>query len=268
MNISNRSKYSLCQLLELFSIGKVATLFGKHGLPADELEIHPKHNAQIENMPASVRQEILRSPPSVIGNILEEIGRKHDSFRQKVTPRKSFDQHWQDLSMCLLLDGYRTEKIPEHGTVRYQFVQIDPAIHGVEPIEDDLTNEIKRSGLPNCDEICRMLRESGIAFCKEDFNACLSKARIALERVAVGMANSIQKESENRSMQWGHAIAFLLQSGNISKQEETCLAGVYGFISPGAHVPVDVDEMEFVRMGRNLSFTCCYFLVKRFNADR
>jgi len=268
MNISDRSKYSLCQLLELFSDGKVATLLRKHGLPVDELEIHSNINAQIDDVPASVRDEILRSPPTVIGNILEEIGRKHDSFRQKVAPRKSFDQHWQDLSMSLLLDGYRAEEIPEHGTVQYQFVRIDPAIHGIEPIEDDLTKELGQSGLPDSDEICRMLRESGSAFCEEDFNACLSKVRIALERIAVGMANSMQKESENRSARWGHAVAFLRQSGNISEQEETCLTGVYGFISPGSHVPVGADEMEFVRMGRNLSFTCCYFLVKRLNSDR
>lgn len=269
MNISDRSKYSLCQLLELFSVGKVGTFLHKHGLQADGLESHPRPSVQIGDMPVLVREEILQSSPSIIEDILGEFGRKHDSLRQNVEPRYRFDQHWQDLCRNLYLDGYRVEKIPESSwTDRYEFIPIEPEIDGVEPIEDDLTNEIKQSGLPNSDEICRMLRESGSAFCEEDFNACLSKARIALERIAVGMANSMQKESENRSVRWGHAIAFLRQSGNISEQEETCLTGVYGFISQGSHVPVGADEMEFVRMGRNLSFTFCYFLVKRFNSDR
>lgn len=268
MNISNRSKYSLCQLLELFSIGKVATLLRKHGLLADGLEISSKSSVPLKDMPAPVREEILESSPSFIGNILGEFGMKHDSLRQNVEPRYRFDQHWQDLCRNLYLDGYHVEKIPESTwTDQYKFISIEPEIDGADSVEDDLTKEIRRSGLPNSDEICCMLAESAQEFCGEDFNACLSKARIALERIAVGMADSIKKEPSNRDMRWGHAIAFLRQSGSINKQEESCLTAVYSLISPGSHTPVGSDEMEFVRMGRNLSFIFCYFLIKRFNSD-
>jgi len=268
MNISNRSKYALCQLLELFSVGKVDTLLCKYDLQADGLENYSRPDVQIGDMPASVREEILQSSHSFIGNVLEEFGRKHDSFRKNVTPRYLFDQHWQDLCRNLHLDGYRAEEISEGYTVRYEFIPVEPEIDGIEPVEDDLTKEIGKSGLPNSDEICRMLTESAQEFCEEDFNACLSKARIALERIAVGMANSMQNEIDNRDMRWGKAIALLRQSGHIGEQEETCLTGVYGFISPGSHVPVGADEKEFVRLGRNLSITCCYFLIKRLNSDR
>jgi len=266
MNISSRSKCPLCQLLELFSAGKVFTLLHKYGLQADGLENHPRHDVQLKDMPAFVRDEILQSPPSFIRNILEEFGRKDGSFRKNVTPHYLFDQHWQDLCRSLYLDGYRAKKTLEDYTARYEFIPVEPEIDGMEPIEDDLTAEIKQSMLPNRDEVCRMLQESGRAFCKEEFNACLSKTRIALERIAVGMTNSIQKDSDNRNMRWGTAIAFLRKSKYIDKQEESCLAGVYGLISRGAHAPVGLDEREFVRMGRNLSFACCHFLIKRFNS--
>lgn len=267
MNISDRSKYALCQLLELFSVGKVATLLRKHGLSAEGLENYLRH-VQLGDMPASVHDEILQSLPTVIGAILKEFGMKRDSFRLDVNPRYRFDQHWQDLCRNLYLDGYRAEEISEGYAVRCEFVPIEPEIDGVEPVENDLTKEIKRSGLSNSDKICRMLRESGGAFCEEDFNACLSKARIALERIAVGIANSIQNESDNRDIPWGCAIASLQKSECIDKREESCLTGVYGLISKGAHAPVGLDEKEFVRLSRNLSFTCCYFLIKRFNSNR
>jgi len=269
MNISNRSKYALCQLLELFSVGKVDTLLCKYDLQADGLENHSRPDVQIGDMPASVREEILQSSPSFIGNVLEEFCRKHDSFRQNVTPRYLFDQHWQDLCRNLYLDGCRAKKISESSQMhRYEFIPIEPEIDGVEPVEDDLTKEIKQSGLPNPDEICRMLEESAQAFCRADFNACLSKARIALERIAVGMANAIQNESDSHDVRWGHAIASLRELEYIDKREESCLAGVYGLISSGSHAPIGLDEKEFVRLGRNLSLTCCYFLIKRFNSDR
>lgn len=269
MNISDRSKYSLCQLLELFSVGKVGTFLRKHGLQADGLESHPRPSVQIGDMPVLVREEILQSSHSIIGDILGEFGRKHDSLRQNVEPRYRFDQHWQDLCRNLYLDGYRVEKIPESSwTGRYEFIPIEPVIDDIEPVEDDLTEEIKRSELPNSDKICRMLVESAQAFCGEDFNSCLNKTRIALERIAVGMANSIQNKPDNHDMRWGHAISSLRESEHINKREESCLTGVYGLISKGAHTPVGLDEKEFVRLGRNLSLTCCYFLIKRFNSDR
>jgi hypothetical protein len=53
--------------------------------------------------------------------------------------------------------------------------------------------------------------------------------------------------------------------GFLSPKEETGIAGVYAFVSPGAHVPVGLSEEEVVRLGRTMIAAMCYFLVKRYN---
>jgi len=269
MNISDRSKYALCQLLELFSVGKIDTLLRKYGLQAEELENYPIRDMQIGDVPVLVRDEILQSPPPLIENVLKEFGMKHNSFRQDVNPRYRFDQHWQDLCRNLYLDGYRVEKISESSwTYRYEFIPIEPQIDSVKPVEDDLTKEIRRSGLPNSDDICRMLDESAQAFCGEDFTGCLAKTRVALETIVKEMAKSKQGDLDDFDERHGASIASLRKSGCIDEKEESCLTGAYGLISKGVHTPVGLNEKEFVRLGRNLSLNCCYFLIKRFNLDR
>lgn len=54
----------------------------------------------------------------------------------------------------------------------------------------------------------------------------------------------------------------LRTSGLITEGEEKGLAGVFTFVSPGAHSPVGLSETEMVRLGRSLVVGMCYFLIK------
>jgi len=67
---------------------------------------------------------------------------------------------------------------------------------------------------------------------------------------------------------WGEVIAYLKSSGFITSQEEEELAGVFTFVSPGAHSSVGLNEMKMTRLGRSLAASMCYFLIKSYNAGR
>ena len=90
-------------------------------------------------------------------------------------------------------------------------------------------------------------------------NGCLSKARIALETLALSMARA---RPGFYGSKWGHAVMHLRKSGLITEAQEAGLTGVYSLISPGSHKPVAFDEQEYARLGRNLAVTMCYFLAK------
>ena len=60
-------------------------------------------------------------------------------------------------------------------------------------------------------------------------------------------------------------LAYLRTSDLITEEEEKGIAGVYGFVSPGAHTPVGLSEQEMACLGRNLAVSMCYLLVKLHN---
>jgi hypothetical protein len=57
----------------------------------------------------------------------------------------------------------------------------------------------------------------------------------------------------------------LRTSGLITTEEEKVLAGVYGFLSAGAHQPIGFTAQEMARYGRSLAAYMSYFLIKRYN---
>jgi hypothetical protein len=60
---------------------------------------------------------------------------------------------------------------------------------------------------------------------------------------------------------WGSVLTFLKTRGEISQEEEVGLAGVYRFISPGAHRSVGVSEEQMARLGRTFALNMCWFLL-------
>ncbi|WP_207238100.1 MULTISPECIES: hypothetical protein [unclassified Pseudomonas] len=56
-------------------------------------------------------------------------------------------------------------------------------------------------------------------------------------------------------------IAFLSSSGEITMEEEKGLAGVFGFLSPGAHRPIGIPQSQMTRLGRSLALNLCWFLL-------
>lgn len=264
MNLSRRSRLSLCQFLDLFDRDSLVVLFDKYGLRTDDLS----NQWDGISVTAAVRKAILAASGEQIGNVLGEALRTHGALRYQISPRYRFDERWNDLLLCLELDGYRRGH-DEYERETDTFVPTEPAIEGVQAVEDDLAAELRRSGLSEADEIARVVDNSADSFRRGDSNACLGSARVALETLATSIARSRQASHPESfdSERWGQVISYLRTSGFITEKEERGLAGVYGFISPGAHIPIGFTEQELARLGRSMALSFCYFLVKRFNGE-
>ena len=246
--ISERSELSLCQFLDLQPRPSLGVLLRKHGIDA---EIHDLDSFAVI---------IQFAPPDQLRSLSSEVIRTRGDLRNQVTPRYRYDERWDDLVLCLLLDGYRVGDS--------QLVAVDPTIEGAEPLSDDLTVSLSESGLPQADGVIRMLDNSTVAFrgVPPDVNACLTEARVALQTIATSIANARQRSHPGTydESKWGQVLAYLRTSGLITAEEEKGLSGVFGFVSPGAHEPCGPDDIEMARLGRSLVIGMIYFLVKRF----
>ena len=246
--ISERSKLSLCQFLDVQPRPSLGVLLRKHGIDA---EIHDLDSFAVI---------IQFAPPDQLRSLSSEVIRTRGDLRNQVTPRYRYDERWDDLVLCLLLDGYRVGDS--------QLVAVDPTIEGAESLSDDLTVSLSESGLPQADGVIRMLDNSTVAFrgVPPDVNACLTEARVALQTIATSIANARQRSHPGTydESKWGQVLAYLRTSGLITAEEEKGLSGVFGFVSPGAHEPCGPDDIEMARLGRSLVIGMIYFLVKRF----
>lgn len=168
-------------------------------------------------------------------------------LRTFVNPYYTFDQRWQELKLCLELDGYR---------IAYEkFLEIEPSLPEKIILEDDLTRVIESSDLKRREELNHRIEESTNDYLKQppDYNGCLINGRIALETLAKDISGA---------KSWGNALKYLRVKVIISEKQERGLAGVYTFISDGAHNSVGIDNREIARLGRSLALNMCYFLVK------
>ena len=252
--LSLRSKLSLCQFLALQEQGFLRATLLKHGVQVEKW--HPNGSA-VDVLGNSV----LQASETALQSILGEIARTQGDLRSRVNPRYRYDERWADLMRCLELDGYRMDG---------QDLRIgDPTIADTAPLDDDLTAEINRSHLPAAAGIAEVLDKSTEAYRKTppDYNACLTNARIALQALASGIAKQRRNNHPGSfdDDKWGQVLSYLCKSGFVSKKEEEALAGVFGLVSDGAHVPVGLTEQEMVRLGRSLIISICFFLVKRHN---
>lgn len=133
-------------------------------------------------------------------------------------------------------------------------------------MEDDLIAALLARAAPSRDEIVRKIQDSAQAFrnAPPDYNAALTNARVALETlardVAADLVSSGQPAPYNPA-KWGEVLAFLKSRGEISLEEERGLAGVYGFVSPGAHRSIAVSEEQMCRLGRTFALNMCWFLL-------
>ena len=260
MKLSMRSKMSLCQFLRSFKRYDVLLLLEKYELSTCEIESH---------RPKALRNAIIQASDSQAEELVQELARKHDSMRTGVDPfgKEWNEPAWKELCLCLNLDGYMMEQ-DEYDREVGRFIPIEPIIDGATPVEDDLTREIQQSDIPDIDEILQVVEKSASAFRNGDFNGCLNNARVALQTLAKSIAQArLSNHAGNfNPAKWGEVIAYLRTSGFITEEQERGIAGLFGFLSPGSHTPILIGEEEFARLGRNLSLSICYFLVKQFNA--
>ena len=265
MDISARSKFSLCQLLLLFEHDHVVLLLGKYGLPTEVLE---NRRGRLSSATA-IRDTVIDAFPSPLGELVQEIARTRATVRSRISPRYTFDERWQDFCRCLQLDNYGLAR-DEYGRELEggQFAPIEPIIDGVGRAEDDLTGEVGRSSLSEASEILRVLEASATSFRNSDFNGCLTNARVALQTLATAIAKAhrVSHPGSFDETKWGQVVAYLQKSGYIKQHQADGLTGVFSFLSQGAHIPIGFTEEEFTRLGRSLAVSFCYFLAKTLNA--
>jgi len=191
---------------------------------------------------------------------LAEVVATTGDLRARVNPKYRFDERLHDLTQCLLLDGYIIKD--------KKLVQTDPSITDAAPLEDDLIDALQKSGAPRAQEIIAKINDSAGAFrsTPPDYNASLVNARVALETLAGDVAahNASQQPTPAtyNPSKWGEVLAFLRSSGEITVEEEKGLAGVFGFLSPGAHRPMGIPEDQMTRLGRSFALNMCWFLLK------
>ncbi|MBK8011987.1 MAG: hypothetical protein IPK13_11610 [Deltaproteobacteria bacterium] len=252
MTLSARGRASLAQLLAVLDGADALVLLSKHGLSAHRSTKPGERILQhVSALAGAQPEQVLR--------LTEELVRTNASVRTRVSPRYKFDERFDDLSRCLMLDGYRIEE----NVVK----PVDPTINTVPLSEDDLTVALKTLGLPKTPDIIRALDSSAEDFTKTppDYNGSLTHARVAMEELAraIAAARAAKFPGTYDPTKWGSIIQYLRTSGLITLEEEGGLAGVYKFVSPGAHRTVGITEQEAARLGRQFCISMCYFLSKR-----
>jgi hypothetical protein len=256
--LSSRTLISLSQYLALQPEVTVNLVAQKCGAPAAWSGLRG---------PQPIYEYIRNLPPGTHREMLDEICRSTRMLRNDVSPKYLYDERWTDLARCLLLDGYQI-----HGdySTGYSLTALDPTIEAVRPVDDDLTTELLHSNLPAREDVVRLMKNSADDFCKQpqDFNGSLTSARVSLETLARNIAEVCWTKYPmvGDPTKFGANIAYLRNQVNfLSQKEETGIAGVYAFVSPGAHIPIGLTEEEMVRLGRTMVAAMCYFLIKRYN---
>lgn len=257
---SVRTLISLSQYLGPHNPPFAEGLFRKHGIPLDleRQRYRPGPPTEI------LLRELEAASGDQVHELLNEMIRTIGDLRSRISPRYRHDERWRDLMLCLELDGYRF--------VHHRLVPIGPAIEEAAPPEDDLSVQLQASALPSAGEITVEVNRSTDAFRRSpaDYNACLTHARIALQLLATSIAETLKPVDggEFDERKWGDVLRYLRAERFITLEEERGLAGVYGFVSPGAHQPVGLAEEEMAWLGRSLAISMCWFLVRRYNAAR
>ncbi len=250
--IGSRTRHSLAQFLELQEPMFSIVLLGKYGVQHLALS----HTQLLYGLLDKVRG----LSDQVILQVLAELVATSGDLRTRVNRKYRFDERMLDLERCLFLDGYIIED--------KKLLQADPSIADAAPMEDDLILGLQKSGAPNAQAIIAKINASAEAFraTPPDYNAALTNARVALETLAKDVAADVAHRKgvtpTYNPAKWGDVISFLRTSGEITLEEEKGLAGVFGFLSPGAHRPVGIPEDQMTRLGRSFALNMCWFLLK------
>lgn len=251
--IGSRSRYSLAQFLAIHEPDFVVVLLGKHQLQSSVGD---------GQFLTDVLRSIRNGADATVLSLIEELARTSGDLRSRINPKYRHDERFSDLCRCLQLDGYLIED--------KELRQTDPSISDAPPLEDDLVEALKASGLPDADTIADKINDSSESFrsAVPNYNACLNDIRVALETLARAIAATRQADGSPPYDQtkWGSIINFLRQVEFITNEEEKGLVGVYGFVSPGSHRPLGISEEQMTRLGRSLALGMCWFLVKSYQS--
>lgn len=256
--IGSRTRHSLAQFLELQESAVSLVLLSKYGVQHLSLS------------PGQLLYGLLNTfrglDDRVLLLVLTEIVATTGDLRARVNPKYRFTERMHDLTQCMLLDGYIVQDT--------KLVPMDPSIADAAPLEDDLITALRNSGALRAQEIIAKIGDSAQSFraTPPDYNAALVNARVALEtlaaEVAADVASRAQVPPTYNPSKWGEVLTFLRTSGEITIEEEKGLAGVFGFLSPGAHRPVGIPEDQMTRLGRSFALNMCWFLLRNHLASK
>ncbi|MDM5075894.1 hypothetical protein OB931_05755 [Aeromonas media] len=248
MQVSRRSKFSLAQLLSVIDKPTVYVIFDKFGF-----------TPQAVVSPAEIADEILAASDTILSDVILEVVQTARTLRNKTSPKYQFDDQFSILEKSLLLDGYQIE-----GNL---VKALDPNFVGKEAVEDALFKEVQASSIVNKKDILDAIKCSADDFVKAqpDYNGSLTNIRILLETLVREIAFNKGFATTKSGNAWGTSLNYLKMNGFIDQKDENALSSVYTFISNGAHIPLGFSQEEFVRLGRNLCYSMCYFVIKKFN---
>jgi len=256
--VTKRTRLSLWQFLFTQPSAQIDVLVEKHGLKDNKEDYSYIGPSEVRG---SLKSLLLDATEHQLLSLLEELANTQNYLRNNVDYQMPYEERWSDLLRCLELDGYKIED--------GRLVPVDPTILDDPPLEDDLSHEIRRSGLTQADNVLGELESSAQDFRKAvpDYNGCLTHARVGLETLAreIAIARRVSYPGSFDETRWSEVLAYLRTSGLLTPAEEKVLAGVYGFVSAGAHIPIGLSEQEMARLGRSLVASMSYFLVKRYN---
>ncbi|MDH5858923.1 hypothetical protein [Lampropedia aestuarii] len=250
--ISQRTRYALAQFLAQQDVSISITLLAKYNV--QHLSLSPDH------LQMSLNNTIRDQSDKTLLLVLQEIVATTGNLRKNISPKLIFDERLHDLTQCLLLDGYIVQD--------KRLLQADPSIADAAPMEDDLVAALRQSALSQHEAIINKINDSAEAFRSSppDYNAALTNARVALETLAVDVAADVARQHPGNGTydptSWGSVIAFLSKSGEITIEEEKGLAGVFRFLSPGAHRPIGIPQEQMARLGRSFALNMCWFLLQ------
>ena len=249
MQISKRSKISLAQLLGVLDCQTIHVLFDKYDFDSYQA-----------NSLIGINDEIKSGSEMQLSELIGEVIRTSTTLRNGASPKYKYDDQLDEFKKSLLLDGYEIKE----KTIK----SLDPNFIGKEPVEDELVNEIDKSDLDQKDEIISCLTASASDFVKAepDYNGSLTNIRICLETIVRKVAFTKGFSTTRSGNTWGPSLSYLKTNGFFTEKEEKTLASIYTFVSDGAHVPIGFSEEEFVRLGRNICASMCYFVIKKHNA--
>ncbi|ASA57221.1 hypothetical protein BSQ33_14080 [Vibrio gazogenes] len=205
-------------------------------------------------------EELLSASDTLLSDVILEVVHTARTLRNKTSPKYQFDDQFKILEKSLLLDGYQIES----NSVK----ALDPNFVGREPVEDALIKEAQKSSIVHKQDIVNAITRSADDFIKAqpDYNGSLTNIRIALETLVREIAFDKGFSTVRTGNTWGPSLNYLRTKGFIDQKDENALSSVYTFISNGAHIPLGFSQEEFVRLGRNLCYSMCYFVIKKFNA--
>ena len=215
---------------------------------------------QMASSPAGISNEVTVASEDTLTEMLIEIIQTNKTLRNQTSPEYKFDDQYSILKQSLLLDGYKIENDA--------IESLDPNFKGHELVEDALLKELDNSSLQNRNNVKRSINASADDFVKAqpDYNGSLTNIRIELETLVREIACSKGVSPTGSGNTWGPSLAYLKSVSFIDQNEEKALAAVFTFVSNGAHIPLGFSHEEFVRLGRNMCSSLCYFVVKKYNA--